>query len=360
MSTRLFLLMALCFSMKSLAVDFRIYSPSAKSGNLWIIQANAEGKELRLKVERKVELGLPGRVITSHPTKPLLYVTATAGEPGKVPGAVVSLLEKGAYHKHKPLEFNDGACYLSVDHGHRHLLGVSYGNGRLHVYPLDEDGVPGKSVATIDEGKNAAHCVLVSPDNKNLYIPYVKGSLALLQYRYNGTTGSITPLEPKDARPPQGTGPRHMAYHPTLPMVYFTNEQGIGLSTYRRATDGQLKIEQDLNVLPPGMSKMGLSASDLVITPDGKHLFAGLRGHRQDFDKISRYQVLENGKARFLGLTDADKIPWGFALSPDGKYLLVTATTGATLTAYRITKAGDLTKVATLDWEPGMSDLVTR
>ena len=40
-------------------------------------------------------------------------------------------------------------------------------------------------------------------------------------------------------------------------MVYFTNEQGIGLSTYRRQVNGQLKIEQDLNVLPQGMSKTG-------------------------------------------------------------------------------------------------------
>ena len=113
-------------------------------------------------------------------------------------------------------------------------------------------------------------------------------------------------------------------------------------------------------MLPQGMSKTGLSASDLVITPDGKFLFGGLRGHRQDFDRVSRYRVLENGHAEFLGLTEADKIPWGFALSPDGKYLLVTATTGATLTAYRISATGGLTRAATLKWDAGMSDLVAR
>ncbi|MFL2942042.1 MAG: lactonase family protein [Limisphaerales bacterium] len=342
------------------AAGFRVFAPSSRSGTLWIVKATPEGEGLQLQVERKVALGLAGRVITAHPAKPLLYVTATGGDPGKVPGAVVSLSAKGAYEKHVPVQFNDGACYLSVDRGHKHLLGVSYGNGRLHVYPLGKDGVPGKSVATVDEGINAAHCVLVSPDNRNLYIPYVKGNLALLQYGYNGDTGAITALEPKDVRPPQGTGPRHMAYHPKLPMVYFTNEQGIGLSTYRRQANGQLKIEQDLNVLPQGMSKTGLSASDLVITPDGKFLFGGLRGHRQDFDRVSRYRVLENGHAEFLGLTQADKIPWGFALSPDGKYLLVTATTGATLTAYRISATGDLTPAATLKWDAGMSDLVAR
>ena len=342
------------------AETFHVYSPCNKSNTLWVVRATPADGGLKLEVARKVDIGIPGRVITAHPEKPRLYITAVGGDPGKVPGAVVTLTDKGAYQKHEYVNFNDGACYLSLDRNNKHLLGVSYGNGRLNVYPLDKRGLPGKAVTTIDEGKREAHCILVSPDNQNLYIPYVKGSLALLQYKYDGNTGKVTALEPKDAKPPQGTGPRHMAYHPTLPMAYFSNEQGIGLSTYRRLDNGQLKIEQDITILPPGMSKLGLSASDLHITPDGNFLFAGLRGHRQDFDRIARYRVLENGHAELLGLTEADKTPWGLALSPDGKFLLVSATTGATLTAYRITKEGDLVRMAALKWESGMSDLVTR
>ena len=154
---------------------------------------------------------------------------------------------------------------------------------------------------------------------------------------------------------PQGTGPAAIM---ALSMVYFTNEQGIGLSTYRRQANGQLKIEQDLNVLQ-GMSKTGLSASDLVITPDGKFLFGGLRGHRQDFDRVSRYRAGE----RTRGISRADgggQDTVGLALSPDGKYLLVTATTGATLTAYRISATGGLTARQPLKWDAGISDLVAR
>ena len=361
MKTALRFLLVLLFTFAhSLGETFRVYSPCNKSNTLWIVRAVPKGDDLQLEVERKVDLGIPGRIITSHPSKPLLYVTAADGPPGQTPGVVVSLADDGAYRKHEPVFFNDGACFLSLDRENKHLLGVSYGNGRLNVYPLDEQGFPGKAVTTIDEGKREAHCVLVSPDNRNVYVPYVKGNLALFQYRYDGDTGKLSPLDPKDAKPPQGTGPRHLAYHPKLPMAYFTNEQGIGLSTYRRQADGRLKIEQDLSILPPGMSKLGLSASDLLITPDGKFLFAGLRGHRQDFDRIARYRILENGHAELLGLTEADKIPWGLTLSPDGRFLLVSATTGATLTAYRITKAGDLRRAATLEWEPRMSDLVAR
>lgn len=355
-------LMGLGLSMSSLAAEaFRVYAPSSQTQTLWMVDAIPQPDGgLELKVAEKRELGFSGRIIALHPVKPLLYISGGGGERGKVPGAVVTLARDGSYHSHQRIDLNDDAAYLSLDRSGSFLFGVSYGNGRLNAYRLGEDGVPGKAVATIDEGKKEAHCVLVSPDNNYLYIPYVKDNLALLQYRFDAASGTITPLDPLNANPPPGTGPRHLVYHPTLPMVYFTNEQGLGLSTYQRHADGQLALQQNVEVLPEGMSKEGLTASDLEITPDSKFIFAGLRGHSQDFDRIARYRVREDGKAELLGLTPADKIPWGLALSPDGKYLLVSATKGATLTAYRITHEGDLKKLASLSWDTEISDFLTR
>ncbi|MBM4005491.1 MAG: lactonase family protein [Planctomycetes bacterium] len=346
----------------SLAAEpFRVYAPAGKTQTLLIFDAvpKADGG-LDLKLAEKPELGFGGGVIAAHPNKPLLYVSGFGGERGKVPGAVVTLAKNGGYLKHQPVAFQDDAAYLSLDRSANFLLGVSYGNGRLNVYRLDDKGVPGKAVATVDEGKKEAHCVLTSPDNKFLYVPYVNNNLALLQYGFNANTGAVTPLTPLDAKPPQGTGPRHCVYHPTLKMAYFTNEQGIGLSTYERRDDGQLVLRQNIPVLPEGMSKNGLSASDLEITPDGKFIFAGLRGHTQDFDRIVRYRLRDNGEAELLGLTPTDKIPWGLSLSPGGEYLLVSATTGATLTAYRITAEGGLEKAASLPLDAEIYDLVTR
>lgn len=342
------------------AEPFRVYAPASKTKTLWIVDAVPKGDSgLELKLAEKRELGFNGRVIAAHPKNPLLYIVG-GGERGKVPGAVVTLAKNGTYSSHQRVDLNDDAAYLSLDRTGAFLFGVSYGNGRLNVYRLGEDGLPGKAVATVDEGKKEAHCVLISPDNQFLYIPYVKGNLALLQYRFDATSGAVTPLSPANANPPAGTGPRHLVYHPTLPMVYFSNEQGIGLSTYERRPDGQLVLKQDIAILPEGMSKEGLSASDLEITPDGKFVFAGLRGHRQDFDRIARYRVKADGQAELLGLTPADKIPWGLALSPDAKHLLVSAYNGATLTAYRITNDGDLEKAASLTWDAEISDLLTR
>ena len=341
---------------------FKVYAASNKEEALWIVNAVPQdcGK-LNLSLHEKIELGFPGKIITQHPDKPLLYVSPVSTSPaGATMGAVISLKADGSYASKSPMALNDGVCYLSLDRQQRHLLGVSYQTGRFHVYPLDKAGVPGKAVSSIDGGRKAAHCILVSPDNKNLYIPYVKDQLALFQYKYDGNSGKVTPLTPKDAKPPIGTGPRHIAYHPTLPKVYFSNEQGVGLSVYDRLPNGQLKFNKTIEVVPEGRSKTGLSASDLVISPDAKYLFGGLRGAKQNFDHISRYKILPNGDAHFIGLTKADEIPWGLEISPCGNYLLVTASKAGTLTAYRIEGDGNLTEAGKTEWHTGINDLIAR
>ena len=88
-----------------LGKPFHIYSPSSKQNTLWIVKATPKGESLKLEVAEKVKFGFSGRVITAHPSKPLLYVTATGGDPGKVPGAVVFLNKDGSYQKHQNINF---------------------------------------------------------------------------------------------------------------------------------------------------------------------------------------------------------------------------------------------------------------
>ena len=101
--TLLFVLTHLCLWGK----PFHIFSPSSKENTLWIVKGIPKGEGLKLEVAEKVKFDFSGRVITAHPNKSLLYITATGGDPGKVPGAVVFLNEDGSYQKHKNINFND-------------------------------------------------------------------------------------------------------------------------------------------------------------------------------------------------------------------------------------------------------------
>lgn len=342
------------------ATSFTIYAPSRVSQALLIADVRVKDGKLSLKQSASVDLGFAGVSITRHPEKPILYVAAASGQEGSVSGASILLNEKGIPKKVIPFKFNHGCCYLSLDRKNNFVLGANYGDGFVDVYSLNKDGTLKSRVGGLDEGRKNAHCVLPSPDNRFVYIPYVKDSNDLYQYAFDETTGALKQLDPKSAGPPESTGPRHMAYHPTLPTAYFSNEQGIGISVYSRSNNGQLKIEQVCEAVEDSMEKAGLSASDIVITPDGRFLFSGIRGAKKNFDRIARYKILEDGKVELLGLTKADEVPWGMYLSPQGHYLIVTAFKGATLTAFKLGDNGELTKAASLEWDAKISDVVTR
>ena len=353
-------LLLLAVSGSHAAEPFHIYAPSPSTKELWIVAAKPEADGLSLTLEKKVQLGFGGGIIASHPRKPVLYVASGGGKTDEVPAAVVSLDAAGGYQKHDPVKFRHGSCYLSFDRSAGFLLSADYVSGAVDVYPLDEAGAPGKRVAGLDEGRKEAHAIITSPDNRFAYVPYVKDNNALLQYRFDAASGNLTPLEPKNAAPPAGTGPRHPAFHPRLPIVYFSNEQQLGVSVYDQTGDGKLVIRQVVDAVSAAESKDGITSSDIAITPDGKFLFAGIRGHSRPFDWIARYRILDNGELELLGLTPSDRIPWSLALSPGGSFLVVAASEGATLTAFRIGEAGELTKVASLATNKSISDLVTR
>jgi len=343
------------------AADFHIYAPSPMTETLWVVKASEQGETLSLQVIEKAALGYAGRAIVAHSQQPCLYVAAgSVKEKEAHKGALIRLNADGrvAVVEHQPMV--NGAGYLSLDRQNHFLLSTHYSDGEVSVYALDEKGQIGKRVAHEKMPHPFSHAILTSPDNAFVYIPFVKEHNALLQYRFDASTGSLTALTPHNAMPPAGTGPRHLVYHPTLPLVYFSNEQQVGVSVYRRADHGTLTLVQVCDALSAHEVKEGLSASDIVNTPDGKYIFTGIRGGNNDFDKVARYQLLDDGTLHLLGLTPTDKTPWGFTLSPDGHYLIVTAQQGGTLTVYRIGNDGTLTTAAAVTCDKGMVDVVCR
>jgi 6-phosphogluconolactonase len=334
---------------------FHIFAPSRSSQSVLVATARRSDGELSLKMAQRIELGFSVMSITRHPDRPLLYVAAAWGDEGDTLGAVIHLNSDGSYRTHNKVVLLHGYAYMSVDRAGEYLLGANYRDGFVDTYRIHDDGTLSAPVTTLNEGRKNAHCVLASPDNRFLYIPYVKDTNAIFQYEFKG--GSLKALVPKNANPPAGTGPRHIAYHPSKPLVYFSNEQHIGVSVYEMLPDGQLKMVQVCDALAGDQDKQGLSASDIAITPDARFIFAGLRDHKQAFDRISRYRIKSDGQLELLGLTPADRIPWGLTLSPQGGYLLVSAFKGATLTAYSIGDDGNLKRAANLTWDKQISDL---
>lgn len=341
------------------ADGFTLFMPNGAEQRLLVVRVQTAHDEVTLEMISPVNLGFRARTITADATRPLLYVSGGQGEDGHN-AAVVPLDEAGLPQAAKPVSLDRDYSYLSTDRAGRFLLGCHHMSGAVDVLPLDADGLPGKRVSGRDEGRKYAHCVLPSPDNRFVYIPYVKDNNALYQYGFDPATGALTPLDPLDAGPPAGSGPRHLVYHPRLPLVYFSEEQGLGVSIYRRAEDGRLLLWHRSRAVPADAPASGLSSSDIVITPDGTHLYTGIRGHAHAYDFIACYAVGDDGSLTARGLVPADKIPWGMAVSPDGRFLAVTGAESATLMLYAIAADGGLTRAATLPIDKGVTDIVAR
>lgn len=352
---------AVAFSLGIASADFRVYAPSSESGDFWILDAIEVAEGLKFEVNQKVHIGIPMNRLTAHPTLPIFYVAASSGEPGMVPGVAIYTDRKGGeYSKNQPLTLAHGYSYLSTDREANFLMGAFYKGGQVDVYNIDSVGAVGDRIAYLDEGRNNAHCIIPTPDNRFVYIPYVKDDNAIYQYAFDAESGQLTALEPKNANPPEGAGPRHLAYHPEKPIIYFSNEQHMGISAYDIGEDGQLTLREMVDSVPADFDRTGHSASDIVITEDGKFIFVGIRSTATDFDRIARYRVEDEGDAVFLGMTKVDDVPWGLELSPGGQILLVASAGGKSLVAYLIGDDGDLKDIGRYDWGEKITDLIAQ
>lgn len=345
------------------APGFTLYAPSGAQQRLLVVRAqpdgSADGGDAALELVGTAPLGFPGRTITAHPTRPLLYVSGAAGPEGRN-AAVVPLDAAGLPQEPRTVTLDRGYAYLSIDRAGRFLLGCDYGSGAVDVFPLDAAGLPGKRSGGAAEGRATAHCVIPSPDNRFVYVSFVKENNALFQYAFDAAAGSLVPLDPRDVGPPAGSGPRHFVYHPRLPLLYCSEEQGLGVSAYRRGGDGRLTLAGRSRAVPADVPAARMSSSDIEITPDGRHLYAGIRGPDDATNFIACYAVDAEGSLTPRGVVPTDRIPWGMALSPDGRFLAVTGYEAATLVLHRIAADGGLTRVATLPFDKNVADIVAR
>lgn len=300
--------------------------------------------------------GTPG-ALAYNPKHQTLY-SATGGSPKNDTqnGRIYSIQKDGTLTLKQKFLFPHGYAQFTVDNSNNFLMGASYATGYNDIFKLDLNGVP-QLTDTVYEGKNTAHAILFSPDDKYVYVPYVKQFNSLYQYSLDRTTGKLKALNPPQAKVGPNAGPRHFAMHPNMPIIYTSNEQALGVSVYNMNENGTLKLKQ---VCPANDSKAGpgKSASSLVVTPDGKYVFSAQRGKDPKDNFIHNYKIKDDGTLLPSGKTVCDQIPWIIKLSTDSKYLFVSATTDKTMTSFKINSDGSLTKASSLDLENACRHMV--
>ena len=144
--------------------------------------------------------------------------------------------------------------YLATDRTGRFLLSSYYADGKAAVHPLGDDGSVGGDPTSVVDTDTGAHAMLTDRSNRFAYVPHIArvqdnvleppknipGPNIIYQFRFDPATGALTANEPATLDQGDMIGPRHFTFHPTLDLVYFSNEQGCSVSSYQIDGDGRL------------------------------------------------------------------------------------------------------------------------
>lgn len=243
------------------------------------------------------------------------------------------------------------ACYQAMDKTGRYLFSAYYLDARVMVHRVSADGVIDPDPAMNLETAIGAHCLQTDASNSFAFVPHVAnvergGVNTIMQFKFDAADGTLTPNDPPEIKPDPGVGPRHYCFHPTVDVVYFSNEQGSSVSTYAfdRAT-GTLSFLDLQSTLPADFHEFSKCAQ-LRLTPDGRYLYVANRGH----DSLAGFRVdPETGALTALGQTPSHDFPRVMDIDPKGRFILSAGFHDGKMSVFAIADDGGLTNIGTYD-----------
>lgn len=195
-------------------------------------------------------------------------------------------------------EVESGAapCHLALSADERRLAAANYAEGSVTLFPLDERGLPtaGETWRNRGRGLDAerqegphAHWVGFRGDD------LLCVDLGTDRILARPATGPDVPRTVYAA--PPGSGPRHLAFHPALPLAYLVSELASTL-TVLRVAGPVLEAAAILSTLPHGVDADSLGGA-IAIDAGARLLHVTNRGH----DSIASFALDGEGMPRPLG-----------------------------------------------------------
>jgi 6-phosphogluconolactonase len=319
-----------------------------------VLAIDTDTGQLTPRAEVRVEGG--PSVLAISPDRRMLYVGH------RTQPAISSFRidrESGGLALQGTVSADHAPTFLATDRTGRYLLSAYYQGGYAAAHALGADGAVGATALDRQATASGAHAISTDPSNRFAFVPHIArlndnvlepprdnpGPNVIMQFRFDAQTGRLTPNTPFRVEPTERLGPRHYCFHPSLDLVYFSNEQGCSVTAYRfdRAT-GTLSATQTITTLPQGYTARN-TCSQIHLTPAGKFLYVGNRGH----NSIAGFAVdPATGHLTAAGQVPTEAVPSAFALDPAGRFVFAAGTASGRLASYRIDDGtGALTPLAT-------------
>jgi len=226
-------------------------------------------------------------------------------------------------------------CYVSIHPSGKFALVANWTGGTFSVIRIRPDGSLGETTEVIKPGgpTNSAsavdappgqgrsepnritrgHMIATDPSGQ-----YVVGDDAgrdkIFVWRLNTTTGKLTQVSVTNAL--AGSAPRHFGFSPDGKTLYQIGEYNVRLTTYDFAGGKLTPKGASLSALPEGYQGSA-SASRLIVSADGKHVYSANRTH----NSIATFAIAPGGLAAKVATTPTEgEHPRSLTIDPAGKF----------------------------------------
>ncbi len=231
-------------------------------------------------------------------------------------------------------------CYVSVNH-EGYVLSANYTGGSVALFRLDNLG---KLTQALDlqqhygSGPNKSrqaephvHSAFFEPGSDRIFVPDL-GIDKVAVYHIDKVGSKLPKAAVPEIIMPAGSGPRHLAFHPTIRVVYVANELTSSVSVISLNKDGSFTTVETVSALPGGYNKSNTCA-DIHISKDGRFLYASNRG----LNSIAIFSVdPKSGRIVQIGQESTKgEMPRNFTLSPGEDFLLVANQNSQNIVSFR-------------------------
>ncbi len=237
--------------------------------------------------------------------------------------------------------------YIATDRRGKFVLSAYYQGAHAAVHPIGDDGSVGGPPIEWLATATGAHAMQTDPTNSYAFVPHIAGNgpNAVFQFRFDENTGHITPNSPARVELEEFLGPRHFCFHPSLDVLYFSDEQGCSVTGYRLDTaTGTLSPFQTITTLPEGYTERN-TCSQIQVSASGRFLYAPNRGH----NSIACFVIdTSTGQLSANGIVASEPIPNALCLDLQDKFLYSAGQESGRMAIFGINPdSGKLTPVET-------------
>jgi 6-phosphogluconolactonase len=297
--------------------------------------------------------------IAIHPSRKYLYavneVSDYQGNSGSVSAFAIDEASGDLTALNVVSSEGAGPCYMSIDASGNHAFVANYGGGTTAVLPIMDGGklgaatdvrrdsehlgaaqasnAPAGSYAV--SGHDAAHAHMIAPDPQGKFVLATDlGQDRIYTYRFDRNTGKLSVVnDAASATLPSGDGPRHFAFHPHGHWLYAIQEEASNIVFFHYdPASGSLAAQQTVSALPSGFAGTSF-ASEIVISPDGRFLYAANRLH----DTIATLSISANGRLKWIGeASTMGDYPGQCRIDPSGEFMYACNRKSDCITCFRI------------------------